>query len=227
MDIRDVVKTARSVTDRAGFVVPRHQAVLRFADSGVIRIEQEQTLSDLPHALKSGLKIASVTPELWNAAQERSGLKIYVREVDVDKKLPTYSYVDVYCDRAVISYGSSMNLCWRRFSVAKELMHIYSGTDKSGGVDHASDIVRAAMDSRQVLEPEGVDLDDETAAFYMALEVMIPWCLRGQLLSLRDAGATSYQIAKAFMVPEPFVTHFVGVPDAPYADVSRRLNESI
>ena len=44
----------------------------------------------------------------------------------------------------------------------------------------ADDIVRCAADSRKVVPDATTDLDDETSAFYLAIEVMLAWSNREQ-----------------------------------------------
>lgn len=226
MDIRDIIKMAREITDRPGVVVPR--ASFAADHKGRLDQEGEKMLDQFNGKIGDGFSLVAVLPQLHKVVGEKSGKQIVVREApELPEDVNMYGSVEDYGDRALISIRPGMNPCWKRFTVTKELMHIYSGTCPNSPTESADLLIKAAQDSRYVIPKDNSVLDEETSAFYLALEVMIPWCLREQFNMMRELGATHYQIAKAFMIPERMVEHFVGMESETYAALSRRLNRNI
>lgn len=133
--------------------------------------------------------------------------------------------------RITISYP---NLCWLRFISCKELMHVHY--DMFDNTDISSDAFRKGTDPimEHILSRRtpvcGEELKAETSAFYLAIETMIPWEIRGQLHRLLDVlDPKEYKhpvscIAKAFMIPE-FV--FYHILDSKYLDLSDKVNRAI
>jgi len=118
------------------------------------------------------------------------------------------------------------NTCWYRFTAVKELMHLYAGTAKDALHPNADDITRCAKDSRRIIPTREKELDDETAAFYMAIEVLLPWSLREQVFFMRQKH-TEYQIARAFMVPLNIIQHVFRGDDSNYSSLSFETNMGI
>lgn len=229
MDIREVIQIAREVTSLPGVVVERKS--LTEAIGSRLDLDAEQVLADLSPKFPQGFRSVSVLPKMLDVVSEKIGKPVQVLEMNVSEAdVQLYGYVEEYGDRAVVKIRQGMNTCWKRFTVLKELMHLYSGTcDESAGMS-ASLKVMAARRSRDVIAKDNTILGYEEAAFYMALEVLIPWDGgREQLLRLRDLGATHYQIAKVFMLPTPMVSHFLDDDEEkiPYIELSRRLNRNI
>ena len=165
-----------------------------------------------------------VTPPLLDLASRKTGVSIKVRRIESDDDNPVYGFVEPGEKEALVRYRSDLNICWRRFTVAKELFHLYAGIAEDLNTRGSSAITQAAMDARKAIPSDGKQLEDEAAAFYLALEYLVPWCLRDQFDALREAAATTYQIAKVFMIPRPFVEHLC---DGGYAELSNRINRNI
>lgn len=225
MDIREVLQIAREIVKTPGIIVSRHKLVCSYGDR--LDVEGEKVLGSLLPKLGCELQAVAVLPTLRTLAERKSGKKILIHEISVKGDIPFYGYVENAEDHAVVKIKSDMNMCWKRFTVTKELLHIYANTGDDAPNATAELLVKAARDSRNVFVHDNTELDDETSAFYMALEVLMPWDLREQFALLRERGATHYQIAKTFMLPEPFVDHFVGDGEDSYAALSRRLNQNI
>jgi hypothetical protein len=127
--------------------------------------------------------------------------------------------------------------CGARFTMTKELMHIYSGTVK-GKIGSANSLLKCATRWRSTSKDhEMTNVDPETAAFYQAIEVVIPWQKREQLSCLRSLFAGQGEqnmhmfLAKAFMIPVKIIEHIhdKGIIDAdePYCCFSERLNRNV
>lgn len=225
MDIREVIKLAREISDSPGVVISRHDLVVGVGDQ--LNVADESVLAGLDGKIAGGLKTTSIQP-IKKLVENKIGRKIKIHEIKVSEEIPFYGYVEDGENGSIVKIKAGMNLCWKRFTILKELMHLYSDTCTDAPNVSASLLIKAAQDSRSVFARDDSVLDSETAAFYIALEVAIPWCLREQFQRLRDLAATPYQIAKAFMIPVPFVTHFIGEDKfPPYSALSHRLNQNI
>lgn len=225
MDIRKVLRTARELTQSPGVLVERHKLVLQYGNR--LDVPGEHVLTDLRKRYKGEFMATAVLPTLKKITQEKIGRPIFIHEMNEGGDAPFYGYVENNKDNAVIKIKPKLNICWKRFTVAKELLHLYADTCNDSPSATAELLVKAARESRDVIVHDNTELDDETSAFYMALEVLIPWDLREQFNELRNLGATRYQIAKVFMLPEPFVDHFISSSEDSYASLSRRLNQNI
>lgn len=223
MYMHEVIGIAREISDNPRFIVPRTKLIRSYGND--VDVSEEQTLRQLPDpSVLDHFKVAAILPQLRKMAEEKSGYKIKVRNLDVPKRIPVYGYVEVKNDKsAIIRINGGLNHCWKRFTVAKELIHIYANICLDKSLPSASDMILAAQDVRHVIPNESVNLNDETAAFYIALEIMFPWCLRDQYHQLRKQRATVFQIAKAFMLPQYFVSHFCN-DWSPYSELSNKLN---
>ena len=226
MDIREAIKLAREITDSPGVIVSRHDLIVAVGDR--LNIADEKVLSGLQDKIDGGLQTVAIQ-SVKRLVEKRIGRRISIHEINVSEDVPFYGYVeDGENDISIVKIKAGMNLCWQRFTILKELMHLYSDTCTDAPNVSSSLLVKTARASRFVIARDDSVLDDETAAFYIALEVSIPWALRKQFLKLRDLGATHYQIAKAFLVPVPFVSHFIDDDAyASYVALSQRLNNNI
>lgn len=128
-------------------------------------------------------------------------------------------------------YFIAKKLCGARFTLCKELAHIY--TDTVDGADGSPDaLLKCALDWRSLLlaDPEG--LDAETTGFYHAIETLIPWSLREQFIAIKNDFATFtteeqyMRIAQTFMIPVKVVDHFCRchADNIPYCGFSYELN---
>ena len=89
-------------------------------------------------------------------------------------------------------------------------------------MENSLDGSRFIRDFTEPLHPEAV-------GFYLAIEVLLPWCLRESLNKMIDAKCTNFQIAKAFMVPEFIIRHVRNVHfgKVDYLGVSYGMNNLI
>lgn len=205
----DVIRMARTIADRPGFLELRGDYALRHK----LDKDSEDLLLRLRYMMRNEpMRVVSVR-SVYDAVVEKIGRTIRLIGVQTDSESRcVYGYVEDDGDSPVIVYNRSLNLCWRRFTIVKELMHLYAGilpySRSVPGVDGRSvseTIIDSAVESRRVLPQKVEKLDEETAALYATLEVLLPWKLRNQLVSLASYHATIYQIAKAFLIPFNFV----------------------
>jgi len=232
MTIREVIRLARELTDAEGAVVDRNSILPAFVDR--LDKNEEAYLKDIKRLDGEAFQLLSV--ESGILAPTRSKLKpmeIVVEEVDqsVQTRDALYGYID-YCGelKSTVVIKPKLRPCWERFTIAKELLHLYSGTMDDKGMTEAQTQIQAAKESRSLIVSEATELDDETAAFYLAIEVMLPWRLRNQFMELKNMDATPMQIAKVFMVPMCIIEHIL--LDSPergcsYVALSRRINQNI
>lgn len=236
MKLRDLIALSRKVVSER-VVELRSDYVARFSPSGFDEISEQSLLpvrramGDEPLRLVSVQKVADVV---------RRAISKEVRFVPVAVDGPSvsvYGYVDNRSDCSFIVYNDKLNLCWTRFTIVKELMHLYSRTARGFSLDVegnvlAAPLVECAMRSRwveEIRDLSSVELDDETIALLMAIEVLCPWPLRRQLSFMRESGASFYQMAKAFLIPRNIVKYlFETTSDGfSYFTLSNRIHEEI
>jgi len=107
-----------------------------------------------------------------------------------------------YADHAEIEVSHSLNLCWTRFVACKEMAHLLLDRDQSQYTQNPG-----ALIDRLIQDPWANDKDitSERAAVLAAMELLMPWCCRGQMEAMVKSGASHLQIATHFMVPERMV----------------------
>lgn len=133
-----------------------------------------------------------------------------------------YSALFRYKDRAEIHYSAHENLCWRRFAVVKEAIHLLIDTEARHFTTNATDLIERLIVGG-VFEPN-TPIDSERMGIFAAMEILLPWKLRPTVEAMRDAGESDFQIALQCRVPEKYVTAMLhGV----YGKSSKRLNEKL
>ena len=236
----DVVRQAREITSGADFFEFRSSYIGGLQDA--VDASSETVLVPLRYLMRMNpLRIVPVRKVLKAVSN-----KVHKEIRIISSALPgdvsgVYGFVLDEGEFARIVINGSMNLCWKRFAITKELMHLYiglagSGGDVSGRTEaSAADVVKNAVASRRVYpqkfdDPTEKNLDEESAALFMAIEVLIPWGLRSQLSEMLTNRATAYQIAKAFMVPYNFIEFIFHRPDIKglnYLEYSTRVNMQV
>ena len=155
------------------------------------------------------------TPAGWgdpNSQQIRSALFLYDAEKDDD-----VSYV------ANISYNSSLNPCWTRFAICKELCHILIDSEKSA----TKDIIKLASILVEEMPLGVIDMSDEeqeawhseSLAELAALEILFPFSERSKIRANLDRGYWNmpiYQIALTYKIPQYYVARGIS---SPYLDI--------
>lgn len=210
MNIRRAIEIAREIADQPNILAARSALLSRV--NGAYDQSGESDLLQLERKLGYPLQVVDVGLGVHQAVKKNNAVQTisYCAAQSAEPlRDAIYGYVLTKGSSAIVVYRASLNLCWQRFTVVKELAHVYSGTVANSITQGAAAITFAAKESRQVVPTLDTELDAETAAFYIALEIMVPWRLRKQFNDLRTAGATTYQLAKAFMIPQIFISHFM------------------
>jgi Zn-dependent peptidase ImmA (M78 family) len=111
-------------------------------------------------------------------------------------------------DFANIHFSTRQSKCWQRYVICKELAHLLMDTEDA----HFTGDIETHIQGL-VSELHGIDLNaalsSEYSAMLLALEILIPWKLRGIVLGMKNSGGSDLQIAKYCLVPEKFVNIFL------------------
>lgn len=230
MNIRRAIELAREISDQPNVLVGRANLLSRA--NGAYDRDGEDAMLELERKVGYSLKVVDVGIGVHQAVKKNQTVQsISYCSVQCAEPLrdAIYGYVLKKGDSAIVVYKDSLNFCWKRFTIVKELSHLYSGTVTNSITQGAAAITFAAKESRRIVPTLDTELDAETAAFYIALEIMVPWRLRRQFNDLRAAGATTYQLAKAFMIPQSFIAHFTSDwnDKNTYAGLSFEVNSKI
>lgn len=132
-----------------------------------------------------------------------------------------------YRDSAVIVYSRNLNLCWRRLSVSKELAHLLIDTDKEFwlGYTQMLPLLLTNQIIKEAIPPNmSGALTSERLTLLMALELLLPWPIRGELEKLYSEGKTDLDIAHYCKVPEHMIAYAM---HPPYAEFSRMIHTGI
>jgi Zn-dependent peptidase ImmA (M78 family) len=127
-----------------------------------------------------------------------------------------------YSDHADIFYSASLNVCWSRFVVCKELAHLLLDTETKHFTKNPVALVQGLVTQVPILKPEN-DLVSESIALYCAIEILLPWHLRASMNEMMKAGKSDYEIAVHFRAPENIVNLML---KSPYAKISASANST-
>jgi len=206
----DVVKIAREIAFCPNVYVPRNEKLALVPD--YIK-DADNVLSAIEVA---GIPLSIVDIEqVRRIAEERSRKLISVFRLPPEEETKLQGgldglikfYQSTFVSGAIIKVKGG-TCCRRRFVTLKELMHVYivcvNGDPTFKQNIHAGKLLEEAWESRtKTPNDANMELDPETAALYMAIEVAIPWHTRDTFdYLLRDMKQQPYQIAKAYMVPQ-------------------------
>ncbi|MEG1933375.1 MAG: hypothetical protein RR133_02155 [Kiritimatiellia bacterium] len=184
-------------------------------------IEGEKRLEGI--CFKKEFRLVDIGKKLLPNVEAVYGKPIVPKLVIGESIHQLHGCIQFFGDRAE-TYVIKRNLCWIRFAQVKELMHAYLGV-----VEEEWNVNRNFENAAKVRSIQEVDentlLTDEQAAYFLALEVLFPFGLRKkQFDRLVDSGANTYQIAKAYLVPETAVKLFFDHEYSNYAGISYRIN---
>jgi hypothetical protein len=104
---------------------------------------------------------------------------------------------------ARIVVSEKLNTCWARFVGCKEMAHLL--IDRPG--DETTDPIRliSSFMGGVVAEKIDADISSEHWAYLAAIELLMPWRLRGTIQEMIASGKSSYDVALLFRVPERIV----------------------
>jgi hypothetical protein len=111
-------------------------------------------------------------------------------------------------DYARIQYSSSLNFCWERFVLCKEMYHCILDASPKTGVSNLNDLLKLAeylvadtVSSHAPFDPHGTEQDAEI----LALETLFPFELRSHYLQdYADGKITDHQLALRYRIPQEY-----------------------
>lgn len=223
LTIKDVIRIARDLLKNETLIVPR-QTVIDECAIPVDRVS-EKCLDSIDPGLRSQLQLVDVFGGLLPIVQKAYGHPIEILEVEADGAV-LYGDVKDYGTHAKIRFLKGITPCWVRFTIAKELLHLYTDTTTIKG-ETPEHLFASAKHARDKILTDSTPLDDEQVAFYLAVELFLPFKLRRTLLTpLWDhfGEENAYPVAKAFMCPRAVIEQ---VRDDRYLDLSYRINSEV
>lgn len=129
MKVYDAVRFAREVTSRD--VTCLRSAYLDRVDACRDSEEEARMLLPIRAALLSrNLAMSLVEVEsVYRIVCQKLDRLVSVQSVSVAERWNGLcGYVDNSVDSPTVVYNKDLNFCWRRFTIVKELMHLWSGT---------------------------------------------------------------------------------------------------
>lgn len=109
-----------------------------------------------------------------------------------------------YSDHTDIFYSAHLNVCWSRLVVCKELSHLILDSGDRHFTRDPVALVQGLVTQVVSIKPE-YDLISENVAMYSAIELLLPWHLRDDMISMMKSGKSDYDIAVALRAPENIV----------------------
>ena len=132
-------------------------------------------------------------------------------------------WVDRYADHAEIYYSTSLNCCWARWVICKELAHLLIDTKDEHFTKDPKNLVQELV-SGLAIPHENHQVNSEYLAMIAAIEMMFPWKYREDMKLLMLGGKTDYEITFSFKAPESFVNLLLR---SPFGSASAAANLSI
>lgn len=150
-------------------------------------------------------------------AENPSLAQVYEKEMGDAEAI---SYVEKHTPEKGMSYYKiicvSKTRCGARFSICKELMHIYTQQVQKVGV--AEKMLKKAMRWRKVIVEASKELTPETACFYHAVEVLLSWDFRDKQVAVvkkkyGQVHSCDKHVAISFMIPLSIIKHVFDCTD--------------
>ncbi len=261
MNAIDIIKIAREFTDNHNVLMSRDEWIRLFSLSQIIDTEvnengidrdEKRLLQALGQEQYEKLKVVHIDPkidareygnmngtvcpssknvvqEVANATQTRIRLGIAKNNSRVYGALFRYDNET----RAKILLSINVSRCWRRFSAVKELAHLLAhnkALDKN--TEDSVDLIETAKRARSIiLTKSTVDIHDEAAAIFMAMEILLPWSIRQVVIKMHEetngvSKMNNFQIARAFAIPERLIEIFFekDIEGTSYCSLSHYIN---
>lgn len=134
-----------------------------------------------------------------------------------------YSMLKRYDDSAKITYSSDLNTCWKRMAICKEIAHLLIDCKPCHRTTDGVALIQELITNAPVMQPES-PLESEWMGVVAAIEILLPWELRGELSLMKSAGKTDYEIAEYCRVPEKYVNVILS---SNYGATSARMNQEL
>lgn len=229
MTLQEIVKLASQVAELGNVVVPRDGYVDSLSKRGILDQIAEDDVRQVCSTEYERFKIVSVN-RIAEGVKKLAGLHaIEFQSATAESGLGTvYSFV-IQREGAnpLIVWNNNIDLCWRRFAVTKELGHLLM---LSLNIPQEKEWGRAVEGYKWLNGlSENTVLDAEASAFLIALELLLPWSLREQLLLLLQSELSHYYIAKVFFLPTYIIDVFLSDngDGRSYASLSHQINVKI
>lgn len=112
-----------------------------------------------------------------------------------------------YRSRAEILIVDNLNPCWKRFAMCKEYAHLIM--DETHGVKAltVAQQIADAMDIARSPDP-AKELSSEAFAWFAAVELMLPFADRQNLMARQGAGESHMTLARSYWVPRAIIDLF-------------------
>ena len=213
MNVEDLIENTQAALSENGGLSSVHPDGPAVGDN-IISVRKFRNYIHGKTGRRAVVKISPDGPECFRNAHLKSDTHIF-------------GHVWVYTSAAEIQIPR-MNRCWHRFAIAKELAHVWF-PDKSGATTSAHNLADLAKTAASYNVRKSTDeIPTEAMGIYLALEILMPWEIRGELHDVYDsARAPSYKInadltqsqlvagenallkiAKKYLVPVQFVEHY-------------------
>lgn len=255
MTLKEICNSARLLHKKGGGLINRKVFVDYCGTSKDHDLKQVVSSESLfsEKGLQSkieNIKIANFIPNLTNAIKQEGHEFVITRKPKppiintdsvMDAKGMIWNPAELNGAHEIICYYSTF--CWMRFIVVKELMHIHESLFDSLTNDHPVSneklnfLLMCVRGIHTAIPDMDEDLDNETSAFYLAIEYLLPWVERETIQSLFDVHAqlyvrtSTFMSAKAFFVPEYVIMHILqkdhGMKGLNYLNMSSLINEAL
>lgn len=138
---------------------------------------------------------------------EGQAFKIHLEAKDWDRKNIVAMLVRYKTHAKVWYHRSSLNLCYRRFAVCKELAHLLIDNAQEHFTSDPIALIQQLI-TNVPMDDAATDLGSEQFAALSAVEILIPWGHRKMLRGMLEDGATDREVAEKIRVPEKIVNFF-------------------
>jgi Zn-dependent peptidase ImmA (M78 family) len=123
---------------------------------------------------------------------------------------------------ATIYFSASLNACWSRFVVCKELAHLLIDSEVKHFTKNPIALVQELISKLPTAKFDR-DMNSEHLAMIAAVEMLLPWQLRPEMKNMVKANKSDYEIALQFRAPEAFVNLLLR---SPFGKISEDSNSA-
>ena len=170
LSAKDIIRVAKEIFKNDNIIVSRKDLLSTSNSTVPFDLVSEQCLNNIPPPLRDTLRVCDVFCGLKSVVEQAFGRPIKILEVDADGA-PLYGEVKVYPDGAVIYYKKGSTACWIRFTVAKELLHLYTKTTDCRAT-LSEHLFSEAKTARERIVNSNTILTAEHAAYDIVVEIL-------------------------------------------------------
>ena len=169
-----------------------------------------------------GLQVRPAVRQLVEERQKIKDFSVQIKKVQADNKL-VYGTLLRFEKHAIIKFPENLNRCWSRFVTCKEMGHLLMDSAPSHQSTNPEALIQGLIAGGTPTDASD-DVWNDLIGIYFALEVLLPWQIRGQLVERKKAGETDLQIAKLTMCPEKYVNVMLS---GGYGQTSAYINQRL